>query len=45
MSTSSHTILIAEDQLLVNYAARLELEDAGYTVRDAVDGDEASKYL
>lgn len=35
------TILIAEDELLVSHAARLELEDAGYVVLDAADGDEA----
>lgn len=39
MSTS--TILIAEDELLVSHAARLELEAAGYAVLDAADGDEA----
>ena len=33
--------MIAEDELLVNHAARLELEDAGYTIFDAADGDEA----
>ena len=35
------TILIAEDELLVSHAARLELEEAGFTVLDAADGDEA----
>ena len=39
MSTS--TILIAEDELLVSHAARLEFEDAGYTIMDAAEGDEA----
>ena len=41
MSNPSATILIAEDELLVSLAARLELEEANYTVLEAGDGDKA----
>lgn len=41
MASPACTSLIAEDELLVSRAARLEQEQAGHTVFDAADGDEA----
>ena len=41
MASPARTSLIAEDDLLASHAARLEQEQAGYTVLDAADGDDA----
>ena len=41
MASPARTRLIPEDELLVSHAARLEQEQAGYTVLDAANGDDA----
>ncbi|HEY7299121.1 MAG TPA: response regulator [Xanthobacteraceae bacterium] len=43
--TRSHTILIAEDEVLVRIMVAEALRDAGYAVIEAIDADEAIRVL